>query len=46
MKLNPEELTVSSFETQSEEAVISPTTNEPTPATYCRWCPEPSFTCP
>ena len=47
LKLNPDAVTVESFETQStgDEDVIAPP-NDPTPATYCRWCPEPTFTCP
>ena len=37
-KLNPDELTVTSFETSDVE--LSPiTTHEPTPNTGCFWCP-------
>jgi hypothetical protein len=41
MKLNPDDLDVMSFETESiqgdSEIIITP--NQPTPATYCRICP-------
>ena len=48
MTLDPEDLQVTSFETQSvdEDVTTIAPTNDPTPATYCRWCPESSFTCP
>jgi hypothetical protein len=39
MKLNPEALVVSSFET-SEAAEAGPIgTYDPTPMTFCFWCP-------
>jgi hypothetical protein len=44
MKLHPEDLDVTSFDTGAENAdVVGPTTrdpNDPTPATFCRICPE------
>jgi hypothetical protein len=44
MKLNPEDLVISSFETSDDELQfnIAPTIdnpNDPTPATWCRICP-------
>lgn len=46
LKLSPDAVTVESFATQStgDEEIAPP--QDPTPATYCRWCPEPTFTCP
>jgi hypothetical protein len=48
LKLNADAVTVESFETQSvdEDVTTIAPPNDPTPATYCRWCPEPTFTCP
>jgi hypothetical protein len=48
MKLNPEELVVSSFQTSEREAVIAPTTGtyQPTPMTFCYWCPPKTVDCP
>jgi hypothetical protein len=50
MKLNPEELVVSSFQTSEAERVIGPGGTigpyEPTPMTYCYWCPQKTFDCP
>lgn len=49
MKLNPDDLDVTSFDTGPEEderlvdTIVSP--NEPTPATFCRICPERSTDC-
>lgn len=47
LKLNLEAVAVESFQTQGDDdtPIITPP-NDPTPATYCRWCPEPTFTCP
>jgi hypothetical protein len=49
MKLNPDDLDVMSFDTGPEEAAVVGTTiinpNEPTPATYCRICPERTSDC-
>jgi hypothetical protein len=48
MKLNPEELVVTSFDTAAD-AVKAPGTigpYEPTPMTYCYWCPPGTFDCP
>jgi hypothetical protein len=39
MKLNPEDVVVSSFETTFARAVGLPTTDDPTPATRCFDCP-------
>lgn len=39
MKLNPEDVIVTSFETSSSFAVSRPTTDDPTPATHCFDCP-------
>lgn len=39
MKLNPEDVMVTSFETSSPFAVSRPTTDDPTPATHCYDCP-------
>lgn len=39
MKLNPEDVIVTSFETSSSYAVALPTTDDPTPATRCFDCP-------
>lgn len=46
MKLNPEELTVSTFETSgtSPDVIIAPTT-DPTAQTNCYWCPPQSADC-
>jgi hypothetical protein len=49
MTLNPDELVVTSFDTESApdgDADVMTPPNDPTPATYCRWCPEATFTCP
>jgi hypothetical protein len=52
MKLNPEELDVTSFETSQPEAaasdpvktiIISP--NDPTAATWCYICPQETYRC-
>jgi hypothetical protein len=42
MKLNPEDLDVMSFETEASAiSPILPTNpNDPTPATWCRICPD------
>jgi hypothetical protein len=50
MKLNPEDLDVMSFDTgpANDELVVGPTTknpNDPTPATFCRICPEGTSDC-
>lgn len=50
MKLNPEDLDVMSFDTGAagdELAVgtIKTNPNEPTPATFCRICPEGTSDC-
>lgn len=41
MKLNPDDLSVTSFDTSaSADAVAGPIgTYQPTPMTYCYWCP-------
>lgn len=41
MKLNPDDLSVTSFDTSaSADAIGGPTgTYQPTPMTYCYWCP-------
>lgn len=40
MKLNVEDLVVSSFEASSPVVIVSiPTTDDPTPATRCYHCP-------
>lgn len=39
MKLNPEELVVSSFETAESPAAVSFDPFDPTPMTRCYWCP-------
>lgn len=39
MKLNPEELVVSSFPTAEPAGDTGGTTNDPTPMTHCYWCP-------
>lgn len=49
MKLNPEELVVTSFETSEPEALpaigtIGP--YDPTPMTRCYWCPPRTYDCP
>jgi hypothetical protein len=49
MKLHPEELQVTSFDTSPEleqdvSTIITPP-NEPTPATYCRICPVGTDNC-
>lgn len=50
MKLNPDELVVSSFETSGAEAIAVPTTigttTDPTPMTRCYWCPPRTVDCP
>ncbi|MBW3572446.1 MAG: hypothetical protein KY467_15195 [Gemmatimonadetes bacterium] len=46
MKLNPDDLDVMSFDIgpAEEDATTSP--NDPTPATFCRICPETADYCP
>jgi hypothetical protein len=46
MKLNPEDLIVTSFDTGDQDAVL-PTIGpqDPTPDTGCRWCPPASDGC-
>ena len=46
LKLSIDDVNVESFPTQETDTELLPTTNDPTPATGCRWCPEPTFTCP
>jgi hypothetical protein len=49
MKLHPDDLDVTSFVTDPEQDTESVTiigTNEPTPATFCRICPERTTDCP
>jgi hypothetical protein len=46
LKLNIDDVNVESFPLQDSDTEILPTTNDPTPATHCRWCPEATFTCP
>lgn len=49
MKLNPDDLSVTSFDTSSaeSEAVAGPIgTYQPTPMTYCYYCPPRTFDCP
>jgi hypothetical protein len=45
MKLNPDELVVSSFETAESTAdIVGPGgTYDPTPMTRCYWCPPPTI---
>jgi hypothetical protein len=46
VKLNPEELAVTSFDTEPEPYYPSlPGTDGPTPATHCYDCPPASFPC-
>lgn len=48
MRLDPQDLIVTSFDTEAEsDALKLPTidTNDPTPATACRWCPPGSTDC-
>ena len=50
MKLHPEELDVTSFDTTPQEdevigVTIATNPNEPTPATFCRICPERTADC-
>jgi hypothetical protein len=49
MKLNPEDLNVTSFdvepEYQEDVATIITNPNDPTPATFCRICPEGTTNC-
>jgi hypothetical protein len=49
MKLNPEELSVSSFETSTEaaeaELLLATYTCAPTPATRCFICPPLTYDC-
>jgi hypothetical protein len=51
MKLNPEELNVTSFDTSplaapgSDTAAIIVTTNDPTAATRCFICPQETYNC-
>lgn len=49
MKLHPEDLDVTSFIIGPEQDDIAPLTsgpNDPTPATFCRICPERTTDCP
>lgn len=48
MKLNPEDLVVTSFQTGEAEAIIAATTTigDPTPMTRCYWCPPKTIDCP
>lgn len=49
MKLNPDDLDVMSFETGPDQeeligvTIVNP--NDPTPATFCRICPERTSDC-
>jgi len=43
-KLNPNDLVVTSFETATSSLQVDGT-NDPTPATFCRICPEETQTC-
>jgi hypothetical protein len=50
MKLNPEELNVTSFDTGAEADYLSPvatirTINDPTAATRCYYCPPATLDC-
>ncbi len=47
MKLNPDDLNVTSFDVDGAEiSPILPTNpNDPTPATWCRICPEGTGNC-
>jgi DNA-binding LacI/PurR family transcriptional regulator len=49
MKLNPEDLSVTSFDTGAEADYLSPVTivtiNDPTAATRCYYCPPASSDC-
>lgn len=48
MMLNPEELEVTSFETAAAESAAVPTVdnpNDPTPMTFCYWCPGETYNC-
>lgn len=46
MKLNPEELVVSTFETSDPAAAGPIGPYDPTPMTYCYWCPPRTIGCP
>lgn len=49
MKLHPEDLDVTSFSTGPEQDASATTiagTTDPTPATWCRICPERTTDCP
>lgn len=43
MKLDPQDLVVTSFDTGDQDALLVPTIGpqDPTPDTGCRWCPPP-----
>lgn len=47
MKLDPDELEVTSFDTESSEvsSILPTNPNEPTPGTFCRICPEGTGDC-
>lgn len=49
MKLNPEDLSVTSFRTSESAAIARPTTigpYDPTAMTYCYYCPPQTINCP
>ncbi|HEY0020359.1 MAG TPA: hypothetical protein VGC13_28940 [Longimicrobium sp.] len=46
MKLNPEELVVASFDTGADAVKAPGGTYEPTPMTFCYWCPGETYDCP
>lgn len=47
MRLDPEELIVTTFDVGTESDELLPTIgpDQPTPATACRWCPPNSADC-
>ena len=47
MKLNPDDLTVASFQTSESDSLASPGTSyDPTAMTFCYYCPPRTIGCP
>lgn len=47
MKLNPDDLSVTSFQTSDSDALAGPGTSyDPTAMTFCYYCPPRSMDCP
>ncbi len=43
LKLIADDVAVESFSVQDADREVTPTFDGPTPATFCGWCPQPTF---